>query len=47
MLLANRISYGISDSQIVAESASNVAHFGNFAVLDVIFDKGICLAYAA
>ncbi len=47
MLLAYRIPYGTGNSQIISESAGNVANVGDFAVLDVIFDKSICMAYVA
>ena len=47
MLLIDWIPYGSGNSQIISESAGNVANVGDFAVLDIIFDKSICMAYAA
>ena len=47
MLLTYRIPYGAGNSQIISESAGDVAHLGNLAVLDIIFDKSIRMAYAA
>lgn len=47
MLLIDWISYGAGNSQIISESAGDVAHIGDFAVLDIIFDKSIRMAHAA
>lgn len=47
MLLIDWIPYGAGNSQIISESASYVAHVGDLAVLDIIFDKSIRMAYAA
>ena len=47
MLLIDWIPYGAGNSQIISESTGKVVNVGDFAFLDIVFDKSIRMAYAA